>query len=185
MYTHEQSLSSHEMIHWHELEFHLVEWSRTSSDVTAITWVTTFRVLILRCFLPSFLFILPPFLLLSHLEDFWVSRIVFKSKPYPSWICELIHSYFRHFSLLFLAEKTDRWMGVSELLISTSIQGIIFCLFAAQPVLVIGFSGPLLVFEEAFFDVSRPIFNCNIGTDWVRHTYNVVYCEIISSKCLY
>ncbi|XP_075999106.1 solute carrier family 4 member 1a (Diego blood group) isoform X2 [Genypterus blacodes] len=50
-----------------------------------------------------------------------------------------------------LAEKTKQWMGVSELLISTSLQGIIFCLIAAQPVLVIGFSGPLLVFEEAFF----------------------------------
>ncbi|KAK5905950.1 hypothetical protein CgunFtcFv8_001857 [Champsocephalus gunnari] len=50
-----------------------------------------------------------------------------------------------------LADKVDNMMGVSELLISTSIQGIIFCFVAAQPVLVIGFSGPLLVFEEAFF----------------------------------
>lgn len=52
---------------------------------------------------------------------------------------------------LTIAEKTQKMMGVSELMISTSIQGIIFCLIAAQPVLVIGFSGPLLVFEEAFF----------------------------------
>lgn len=44
-------------------------------------------------------------------------------------------------------------MGVSELMVSTCIQGVIFCLIAAQPVLVIGFSGPLLVFEEAFFAV--------------------------------
>ncbi|KAL6095034.1 uncharacterized protein ACO6RY_16313 [Pungitius sinensis] len=50
-----------------------------------------------------------------------------------------------------LADKVENMMGVSELLISTSIQGIIFCFIAAQPVLVIGFSGPLLVFEEAFF----------------------------------
>uniref|UniRef100_A0A3Q3G9F7 Anion exchange protein n=1 Tax=Labrus bergylta TaxID=56723 RepID=A0A3Q3G9F7_9LABR len=50
-----------------------------------------------------------------------------------------------------LADKVDNMMGVPELLISTSIQGIIFCFIAAQPVLVIGFSGPLLVFEEAFF----------------------------------
>ncbi|KAK5607133.1 Band 3 anion exchange protein [Crenichthys baileyi] len=50
-----------------------------------------------------------------------------------------------------LADKVDNMMGVPELLISTSIQGIIFCLVAAQPILVIGFSGPLLVFEEAFF----------------------------------
>lgn len=44
-------------------------------------------------------------------------------------------------------------MGVSELMVSTSVQGIVFCLIAAQPVLVIGFSGPLLLFEEAFFSV--------------------------------
>uniref|UniRef100_A0A7N8X7G8 Anion exchange protein n=1 Tax=Mastacembelus armatus TaxID=205130 RepID=A0A7N8X7G8_9TELE len=50
-----------------------------------------------------------------------------------------------------LADKVDNMMGVPELLISTSIQGIIFCFVAAQPILVIGFSGPLLVFEEAFF----------------------------------
>uniref|UniRef100_A0A3Q1GMS0 Anion exchange protein n=1 Tax=Acanthochromis polyacanthus TaxID=80966 RepID=A0A3Q1GMS0_9TELE len=50
-----------------------------------------------------------------------------------------------------LADKVEDMMGVPELLISTSIQGIIFCFVAAQPVLVIGFSGPLLVFEEAFF----------------------------------
>uniref|UniRef100_A0A3Q3AQ06 Anion exchange protein n=1 Tax=Kryptolebias marmoratus TaxID=37003 RepID=A0A3Q3AQ06_KRYMA len=50
-----------------------------------------------------------------------------------------------------LADKTGRMMGVSELMVSTCVQGIIFCLFAAQPVLVIGFSGPLLLFEEAFF----------------------------------
>uniref|UniRef100_A0A8C5CRT6 Anion exchange protein n=1 Tax=Gadus morhua TaxID=8049 RepID=A0A8C5CRT6_GADMO len=31
------------------------------------------------------------------------------------------------------------------------LQGVLFCLLSAQPVLVIGFSGPLLVFEEAFF----------------------------------
>lgn len=52
------------------------------------------------------------------------------------------------------ADKVENMMGVPELLISTSIQGIIFCFVAAQPVLVIGFSGPLLVFEEAFYAVS-------------------------------
>ncbi|XP_072224324.1 solute carrier family 4 member 1a (Diego blood group) [Leuresthes tenuis] len=50
-----------------------------------------------------------------------------------------------------LADKTEKMMGVSELMISTCVQGVIFCLIAAQPVLVIGFSGPLLLFEEAFF----------------------------------
>lgn len=56
--------------------------------------------------------------------------------------------------LISSADKVENMMGVSELMISTSVQGIIFCLIAAQPVLVIGFSGPLLVFEEAFYTVS-------------------------------
>lgn len=42
---------------------------------------------------------------------------------------------------------------MSELIISTSLQGVLFCLLGAQPLLIIGFSGPLLVFEEAFFTV--------------------------------
>ncbi|KAG6938299.1 solute carrier family 4 member 1 (Diego blood group), partial [Chelydra serpentina] len=50
-----------------------------------------------------------------------------------------------------LGEKTSNLIGVSELLVSTAAQGIIFCLLGAQPLLVVGFSGPLLVFEEAFF----------------------------------
>lgn len=45
-------------------------------------------------------------------------------------------------------------MGVSELLLSTAVQGVLFALLAAQPLLVVGFSGPLLVFEEAFFSVA-------------------------------
>ncbi|NWR80457.1 B3AT protein, partial [Centropus unirufus] len=48
-------------------------------------------------------------------------------------------------------EKTKGMMGVSELLISTCVQCVLFSLLSAQPLLVVGFSGPLLVFEEAFF----------------------------------
>ncbi|XP_077349811.1 anion exchange protein 2 isoform X2 [Lithobates pipiens] len=50
-----------------------------------------------------------------------------------------------------LGEKTKGLIGVSELIIGTCIQGVIFCLLGAQPLLVVGFSGPLLVFEEAFY----------------------------------
>lgn len=45
-------------------------------------------------------------------------------------------------------------MGVSELIVSTAVLGVLFSLLGAQPLLVVGFSGPLLVFEEAFFKVS-------------------------------
>ncbi|XP_054621545.1 anion exchange protein 2b isoform X2 [Dunckerocampus dactyliophorus] len=50
-----------------------------------------------------------------------------------------------------LGEKTNGLIGVSELIVSTAMQGVIFCLLGAQPLLVVGFSGPLLVFEEAFY----------------------------------
>ncbi|XP_072474010.1 anion exchange protein 3 isoform X2 [Notamacropus eugenii] len=50
-----------------------------------------------------------------------------------------------------LGEKTEGLMGVSEMIVSTATIGLIFSLLGAQPLLVVGFSGPLLVFEEAFF----------------------------------
>ncbi|XP_062377776.1 anion exchange protein 2b isoform X2 [Sardina pilchardus] len=54
-----------------------------------------------------------------------------------------------------LGEKTEGLIGVSELIVSTAIQGVLFCLLGAQPLLVVGFSGPLLVFEEAFYSFCK------------------------------
>ncbi|KAG7525719.1 anion exchange protein 2-like [Solea senegalensis] len=50
-----------------------------------------------------------------------------------------------------LGEKTEGLIGVSELIVATAMQGLVFSVLGAQPLLVIGFSGPLLVFEEAFY----------------------------------
>uniref|UniRef100_A0A4X2KPD4 Anion exchange protein n=2 Tax=Vombatus ursinus TaxID=29139 RepID=A0A4X2KPD4_VOMUR len=59
-------------------------------------------------------------------------------------------------------------MGVSELLISTAVQGILFALLGAQPLLVLGFSGPLLVFEEAFFGFCESNnFEYIVGRVWI------------------
>uniref|UniRef100_A0A8C6WX34 Anion exchange protein n=1 Tax=Neogobius melanostomus TaxID=47308 RepID=A0A8C6WX34_9GOBI len=67
-----------------------------------------------------------------------------------------------------LADKTDKWMGVSELMVSTCVQGVIFCIIAAQPVLVLGFSGPLLLFEEAFFSFCKASdMEYIVGRIWV------------------
>lgn len=52
-------------------------------------------------------------------------------------------------------EKTEGMMGVTELIVSTATLGVIFSLLAGQPLLIIGFSGPLLVFEEAFYKVCK------------------------------
>uniref|UniRef100_A0A8C9XPP0 Anion exchange protein n=1 Tax=Sander lucioperca TaxID=283035 RepID=A0A8C9XPP0_SANLU len=80
-----------------------------------------------------------------------------------------------------LADKTDQMMGVSELMVSTSIQGVIFCLIAAQPVLVIGFSGPLLVFEEAFHEFCKSQgIEYIVGRIWVGMWLIVIVIIIVA-----
>ncbi|XP_039511199.1 solute carrier family 4 member 1b (Diego blood group) isoform X2 [Pimephales promelas] len=80
-----------------------------------------------------------------------------------------------------LADKVENMMGVSELMISTSVLGIIFCLVAAQPVLVIGFSGPLLVFEEAFFTFCKSQgIEYIVGRVWIGAWLMVIVVVIVA-----
>ncbi|KAF3704422.1 Band 3 anion exchange protein Anion exchange protein 1 [Channa argus] len=82
-----------------------------------------------------------------------------------------------------LADKVDNMMGVPELLISTSIQGIIFCIVAAQPLLVIGFSGPLLVFEEAFFAFCKSQdIEYIVGRVWVGFWLIIIVVIIVACE---
>uniref|UniRef100_A0A8B9Z465 Anion exchange protein n=1 Tax=Buteo japonicus TaxID=224669 RepID=A0A8B9Z465_9AVES len=74
----------------------------------------------------------------------------------PQCLAAIIFIYFAALSpaITFgglLSEKTNGMMGVSELLLSTCVQCVLFSILSAQPLLVVGFSGPLLVFEEAFY----------------------------------
>ncbi|NWI44842.1 B3AT protein, partial [Picathartes gymnocephalus] len=65
-------------------------------------------------------------------------------------------------------EKTEGMMGVSELLVSTCVQCVLFSLLSAQPLLVVGFSGPLLVFEEAFYSFcSNNDLEYIVGRVWI------------------
>lgn len=80
-----------------------------------------------------------------------------------------------------LADKTERMMGVSELMVSTSIQGIIFCIVAAQPVLIIGFSGPLLLFEEAFYAFCKAQgIEYIVGRIWVGMWLIVIVVVVVA-----
>ncbi|XP_031581691.1 solute carrier family 4 member 1a (Diego blood group) [Oreochromis aureus] len=82
-----------------------------------------------------------------------------------------------------LADKTEKMMGVSELMISTAAQGVFFCLIAAQPVLVIGFSGPLLVFEEAFFAFCKMQgIEYIVGRIWVGMWLIVIVVLIVAME---
>ncbi|KAI4896483.1 hypothetical protein NFI96_018649, partial [Prochilodus magdalenae] len=80
-----------------------------------------------------------------------------------------------------LADKVDNMIGVSELMLSTAVLGVIFCLVAAQPVLVIGFSGPLLVFEEAFYAFCKSQgIEYIVGRVWVGVWLIVIVVVIVA-----
>ncbi|XP_051994752.1 band 3 anion exchange protein-like [Xyrauchen texanus] len=80
-----------------------------------------------------------------------------------------------------LADKTEHMIGVSEMMVATCVQGVIFCLFAAQPVLIIGFTGPLMVFEEAFFQFCKSNgFEYIVGRVWVGMWLIVIVVVIMA-----
>ncbi|XP_029722117.2 band 3 anion transport protein isoform X7 [Aedes albopictus] len=47
------------------------------------------------------------------------------------------------------SDKTHNLIGISETLVSASMVGIVFHLFSGQPLVIIGTTGPLLLFDEA------------------------------------
>ncbi len=58
-------------------------------------------------------------------------------------------------------EKTNRLIGVSESLVAAFGCGVLFALFSGQPLLILGASGPVLVFEESLYKV-RPTDSCRV-----------------------
>ncbi|XP_012285898.1 anion exchange protein 3 isoform X2 [Orussus abietinus] len=51
-----------------------------------------------------------------------------------------------------LSDKTRNTIGISETLVSCSWTGVIMALFATQPLVIIGTTGPLLLFDESLFE---------------------------------
>ncbi|XP_070583595.1 band 3 anion transport protein isoform X3 [Erythrolamprus reginae] len=82
-----------------------------------------------------------------------------------------------------LAEKTNRLIGVSELLLSTAVQSGLFCLLGAQPLLVVGFSGPLLVFEEAFYTFcTNNGFEYLVGRVWIGFWLILIVIVVVACE---
>ena len=67
-------------------------------------------------------------------------------------------------AVFFTDDKTEGHMGVSELLLATTINGILFSVLSGQPLLMIGLSGTVLVFEEELYKVWMSGQN-EIGSD--------------------
>ncbi|XP_041120372.1 anion exchange protein 3-like isoform X2 [Polyodon spathula] len=82
-----------------------------------------------------------------------------------------------------LGEKTEGMMGVSELIIATSALGVLFSLLAGQPMLIIGFSGPLLVFEEAFYKFCQDHeFEYLTGRVWIGFWLMIIVFIMVAAE---
>uniref|UniRef100_A0A671P714 Anion exchange protein n=1 Tax=Sinocyclocheilus anshuiensis TaxID=1608454 RepID=A0A671P714_9TELE len=79
----------------------------------------------------------------------------FKDALNPQCMAAVIFIYFAALSPTITFGGLLGLIGVSELIVATCIQGVLFCLLGAQPLLVVGFSGPILVFEEAVFSFCK------------------------------
>uniref|UniRef100_A0A674NWG9 Anion exchange protein n=1 Tax=Takifugu rubripes TaxID=31033 RepID=A0A674NWG9_TAKRU len=79
-----------------------------------------------------------------------------------------------------LGEKTEGMMGVTELIVSTATLGVIFSLLAGQPLLIIGFSGPLLVFEEAYFKAYN--YEYLTGRVWIGFWLIFIVLVIVAAE---
>lgn len=54
-----------------------------------------------------------------------------------------------------LEDKTEGWLGLTEVIVSASACSIILGLFAGQPMMIIGATGPILVFEQSIYDFCK------------------------------
>lgn len=52
-------------------------------------------------------------------------------------------------------DKTHNFIGVGECLLMSSVNGMIFALFAAQPLLIVGATGPLMVFDMSLYSFAK------------------------------
>ena len=52
-----------------------------------------------------------------------------------------------------LSKKTGKWIGLSESIVATAIGGIVFGFCSGQPLMIVGVTGPVLIFEETVYTV--------------------------------
>jgi len=78
-----------------------------------------------------------------------------------------------------LSKETKGLIGVAEMIIATSVSGIVFGLFAGQPLIILGATGPLLVMEESIYHLA-----CVLGIEflpwrvWIG-LWITVFCTLI------
>lgn len=54
-----------------------------------------------------------------------------------------------------MSDKTQNLIGVSETLVATSVAGLTFALLGGQPLVIVGTTGPLLLFDESLYQFCK------------------------------
>lgn len=54
-----------------------------------------------------------------------------------------------------MSDKTENYIGISETLVATAAAGVVFALCAGQPLVIVGSTGPLLLFDESLYQFCK------------------------------
>lgn len=88
-------------------------------------------------------------------------------------------------SFILLGDKTNNLIGVSETLVATCATGIVFSLLSGQPLVIIGVTGPVLLFDELLYAVSSVTFSdiifCIFNLCW-KELMQVWLLSVLSGK---
>ena len=66
-------------------------------------------------------------------------------------------------------DQTERSFGVNEVLLASVLGAVVFSIAAAQPLVIVGVTGPITVFNYTVYDIMKPrgtnyfAFMCWIG----------------------
>ncbi|XP_045464618.1 anion exchange protein 2 isoform X2 [Harmonia axyridis] len=122
----------------------------------------------------------PPYNPLERTRKPWGGLINDLKRRYPYYLSDVkdginaqcaAASIFMYFAALsgavafggLLSNKTDNSIGTSETLMCTSISGILFALLSGQPLVIVGTTGPLLLFDESLYQ-----FCISSGIDFLQ-----------------
>lgn len=54
-----------------------------------------------------------------------------------------------------MSDKTENYIGISETLVATCLAGVFFAILSGQPLVIVGTTGPLLLFDESLYQFCK------------------------------
>ena len=86
----------------------------------------------------------------------------FKIKKYSKIIASICFIFVTHLSCSityseWLSKETDLWIGPIEVLLVNSFSGILFSLFGGQPLIILGITGPVVIYTVTMYKISKSL----------------------------